>query len=214
MNLKAIRIETDAVEAGRIPSLFASCGVEYHTLEKVNWPDRNPYLPSATFAVAHNGDSILIHYKVEEDGMKGEFPEDYQNVWEDSCCELFIAPADDGLYYNIECNCLGALYFCVGSGRNARERAPEGALASIGRWTSEGNGPFGVRHGLCRWEAALVVPASALFAHKPSLGGARMKCNVYKCGNTDHPHYVSFFPIETAAPDFHRPEFFGNIDFE
>ncbi|MDE5921249.1 MAG: hypothetical protein K2G82_06535, partial [Paramuribaculum sp.] len=28
---------------------------------------------------------------------------------------------------------------------------------------------------------------------------------------TSEPHYLSWAPITTPQPDFHRPEFFGNI---
>ena len=27
------------------------------------------------------------------------------------------------------------------------------------------------------------------------------------------PHYLSWMPIDTPKPDFHRPEFFGKINF-
>ena len=28
---------------------------------------------------------------------------------------------------------------------------------------------------------------------------------------TAHPHYLSWSPIGTEKPDFHRPEFFGEL---
>ena len=39
--------------------------------------------------------------------------------------------------------------------------------------------------------------------------------NFYKCADgTDSMHFVSWSPIPTAKPDFHRPEFFGILIFE
>ena len=36
--------------------------------------------------------------------------------------------------------------------------------------------------------------------------------NFYKCGDkTAHPHFVSWNPVGTPSPDFHRPEFFGEL---
>lgn len=214
MSLKVPKIDCGNVNAADIPELFASESVPYNKLQAVNWPSDYPYLPEVSFAVAHNGDSILLHYKVSEKGVKGDFDMDFGNVWEDSCCEFFVAPSDDGLYYNIEFNCVGALYFCVGEGRADRRRAPDCILDSLSRWTSLGRSAIGSRSGQCAWESALVVPAEALFEHSVRLDGAVMKGNFYKCGITDNNHYVSLFPISTPAPDFHRPEFFGKIEFE
>ena len=39
-----------------------------------------------------------------------------------------------------------------------------------------------------------------------------LRANFYKCGDkTAHPHYLSWSPIHTEKPDFHRPEFFGEL---
>ena len=36
--------------------------------------------------------------------------------------------------------------------------------------------------------------------------------NFYKCGDaTLLPHYLSWSQIDTEQPDFHRPEFFGEL---
>ena len=45
--------------------------------------------------------------------------------------------------------------------------------------------------------------------------GLKVKGNVYKCGDMlPHPHFLSFFPIDLPKPDFHRPDFFGSVEFE
>ena len=39
-----------------------------------------------------------------------------------------------------------------------------------------------------------------------------IRANFYKCGDkTAHPHYLSWSPIDTPKPDFHRPDFFGEL---
>ena len=44
--------------------------------------------------------------------------------------------------------------------------------------------------------------------------GHRAAANFYKCGDeTPVPHYGAWSPVGTAAPDFHRPEFFGELVF-
>ena len=40
-------------------------------------------------------------------------------------------------------------------------------------------------------------------------------CNFYKCGDKQvEPHYLSWNPVLTDNPDFHRPEYFGKVIFE
>ena len=44
--------------------------------------------------------------------------------------------------------------------------------------------------------------------------GHRAAANFYKCGDeTEVPHYGAWSPVETPSPDFHRPEFFGELVF-
>jgi hypothetical protein len=50
---------------------------------------------------------------------------------------------------------------------------------------------------------------------KPSLSGLRAKANFYKCGDgLTVPHFVTWAPISTEKPDYHRPEFFDWLEFE
>lgn len=38
--------------------------------------------------------------------------------------------------------------------------------------------------------------------------------NLFKCGDElSHPHFLSWQPIRTEKPDFHRPEFFAQVRF-
>ena len=65
--------------------------------------------------------------------MAAACAEDRGPVWKDSCVEFFFAPGDDGLYYNVECSCIGKLYFCCGADRHEREFMPAEAYAAIRR---------------------------------------------------------------------------------
>ena len=60
------------------------------------------------------------------------------------------------------------------------------------------------------WSLELELPF-ALFCEGPGVP-ERLQCNFYKCGDkTDTPHFLSWNPVEVASPDFHRPEFFGEL---
>ena len=70
--------------------------------------------------------------------------------------------------------------------------------------------------GECSWEVALVIPYSAFFMHNiTSLGGKTIRANFYKCGDKlQTPHFLSWSPIDLEKPNFHCPEFFGELHFE
>ncbi len=59
----------------------------------------------------------------------------------------------------------------------------------------------------------LVIPPEALFRHKiTDWSGVEARINLYKCGdNLSHPHFLSWRPIQTDKPDFHRPEYFERV---
>jgi hypothetical protein len=40
-----------------------------------------------------------------------------------------------------------------------------------------------------------------------------LRANIYKCGDKcDQPHFLSWSPIGLPNPDFHCPEWFGEIE--
>ena len=201
--------------AADIPAAFASAGIGYTAVTNVNWPEGFPYRPRMEFAAAHVGDALLLHYRVEEQSVRAVAMHDQDSVWEDSCAEFFCMPAPDGLYYNAECNCAGKLLLAAGKDRNARQPAPRDVLQSIDRWASLGTEPFDTRESPTRWELALRLPVTAFFKHDlKDFNGLHALGNVYKCGDRlPEPHFISWSPITTETPDFHRPEFFGQMLF-
>jgi hypothetical protein len=140
---------------------------------------------------------------------------DNGEVWKDSCVEFFVTPADDGIYYNFEFNCAGTCLLAAGTSRNGREAARNNVIAPIRRNPSLGRHPFGERKGETEWDMTLVIPYTCLFKHPDYLpAGKTVRANFYKCGDDlTVPHFLSWNPIGTAQPDFHRPEFFGTVKF-
>ena len=196
-------ISVTRVTAQEIPTLFQENGTDYNTVENVNWTKEYPYCPRMEFAIAHTSDAFLVHYRVEEQSIRAVAQKDNDSVWEDSCAEFFISPAADGLYYNIECNCAGTLLLGVGEGRNNRQLADPAITGQIDRWASLGRTPFDTRQQHTSWELAL----------RTTLDGCKVRGNIYKCGDLlPVPHFISWSPISTPTPDFHCPQFFGEMD--
>ncbi|MDY6248850.1 MAG: carbohydrate-binding family 9-like protein [Prevotella sp.] len=229
MKIKKIQNQ-HGLRAEEVPQLMLTHGVEYQKVACVNWPKEFPYAPKMEVALAHTGDSLLLHYRVEENCIRAAAEADGGRVWEDSCCEIFLQPSSPIThhptpYFNIECNCAGTLLIGKGEDRHDRQPATATTLQSANRWSSlmktavsgeNGRYTIPLKDGKFTWHMALVVPATALFdSGITDFSGQTLRGNIYKCGDClTTPHFLSLFPIETAQPDFHRPEFFGELTFE
>ena len=215
-SLSIKKISAADVTAQEIPALLKENGIVYNKVENVNWPKEFPYCPKMEFGIAHTDDAFLIHYRVEEQSIRAVAQKDGDNIWEDSCAEFFISPAGDDLYYNIECNCAGTLLVGVGEGRNNRVLAAPQITQLIDRWTTLGRPPFDTKEQPTAWELALRIPYSVFFRHNiTSLDGLTLRGNVYKCGDKlPIPHFISWNPIGTPTPDFHCPQYFGELKIE
>ena len=158
----------------------------------MNWA-AFPYTPDVEFRIAHTEDAILLHFKVREASVRAVAGHDNGPVWEDACVEFFSVPADDGVYYNMECNCAGTLLIGAGAGRGNRQHAPQEVLDKVQRWASLGREAFDERVGECAWEVALVIPYSAFFLHDiTSLDGKTLPCQFFTNAVTSSRLPISF----------------------
>lgn len=214
LNIK--KISAAPVGAAEICRILDEANVEFVSVDNHCWAADYPYKPKFEVRMAHNGKQLLINYRVTEECVRAVAPHDDGNVWEDSCCELFLSPVADGTYYNMECNAAGTLLIGFGPKRNDRERASQEVLDKVDRWSSMGREPFADKMGEQIWQLCLAVPTEAFYHHNlESFDGLKVKGNVYKCGDMlPHPHFLSLFPIDLPKPDFHRPDFFGGVEFE
>lgn len=211
----AKKISTPNIQAHEIPDIFAANKLDYHAVSVINWPEQYPYLPKVDFAIAHNGDNLLIHYRVTEKRTIGTMENDLDDVYKESCCELFCMKEGDNLYYNIEANCIGSILMQCGAGRSDKDVSTLDNLKKIDRWASLGRNAIGFLPQETHWELALVVPHSTFWHHTfNTFDGMTFLANVYNCvGNGNDRQYVTWRPIKTEKPDFHHPEFFSRIYF-
>jgi hypothetical protein len=206
------KIDTDFPEVEKLSSQLDKKAVPFHRIDTVNWA-AYAYCPEVRFRIAYNGEAIFLNYHVNESDIKAVWNQDNGKVWEDSCVEFFIS-FDNHLYYNIECNCIGKILIGKGSGRSGRTPLPDSLLQSVNRWSSLGNSPIENRSG--DWEVSLIIPKTIFYPEiTKTFNSMKATGNFYKCG--DHlqtPHFLSWNPIRVEKPDFHRPEFFGQLWFE
>lgn len=206
------KIKLHILDAQEIPQVLNNAECAWQNIACCNWLEKFPYQPEVTFRIAYNEQGLMLHYRVVEDSVMG-LAEDNGAIWTDACVECFISPANDAYYYNIEANCTGHILIGCGRERHDRVRADKEVRDRVLRWSSLGREPLGERPQSDPWELALFIPYSCFFKHQiESLEGKLIRANFYKCGDhLSQAHYLSWQAILSEKPDFHRPEFFGEI---
>ena len=189
-------------------------GGERFSVNQVNWPDEYPYAPLCGGRIARTEEALLVDFRVSGLDLRIQNLSDKGRIWEDSACEFFVQVNGEAEYFNFEVNPAGRLVASRGTGRADRKPLDDEAFGKIVRITSvEGlplvKEPVSYEGGVWNWRVMLIIPFEVLgLDEAPAL----LKGNIYKCGDlTAHPHYVTWAPVGTPSPDFHRPEFFGEF---
>lgn len=177
-------------------------------VDRINWKEY-PVHPVTTLYLGYCLQRIWLHFEVQNDYLRAECSRDQEPVWQDSCVEFFIKQGD--VYRNFEFNCLGICLSAYGPDRHSRISLEEQALSQIIRFPSldAENVPTGELP--VSWTLTIGIPLNLIGLK----AGDRFFANFYKCGDeTRFPHYLSWSPIATLTPDFHRPEYFGLLELE
>ena len=184
--------------------------VTRHYIDQANW-ESHPYMPVASFNIARSDKNLYIYFFSRANSIRAIYEKDGSPVYLDSCVEFFVKRPSDEHYINFEFNCIGT---CDASFRLSREEktdlTPE-QLASIRRYPSLPRSAFNEKAGFHDWSLLVIIPFDIIGLENNRLP-ERILGNFYKCGDaTAFPHYLSWSPIKTEQPDFHRPEFFGEL---
>ncbi|MEN6560045.1 MAG: carbohydrate-binding family 9-like protein [Acidobacteriota bacterium] len=157
---------------------------------------------------------LYVHFRVAEKPAPVRYAKFQDPVYKDSCVEFFIDafPEKKLGYVNFEMNSAGALLAAFGPDRDHRsplwpeDLAGMSVHAGAEAWPGAGD----------NWTVWYNVPLE-LFRKlygEAIVAGHLAAANFYKCGDeTALPHYGAWSPVGTPKPDFHRPEFFGELVF-
>lgn len=176
-----------------------------------NWSSDYPYAPRVTARMALCEQGIALMFDVAEEHTKAVERENNGKVWEDSCVEFFVAnPVGEG-YYNFELNAIGTLLAAHRLSRESATHFDHEQLAQVVRYGTFDHKPIDIRHQN-EWWVAEIIPLVLIGATEPP---KRLRANLYKCGDKlNRPHFMSWSPIELERPNFHCPEFFGELIFD
>lgn len=204
--------ELDTLGIEDAADILKSCAHKRHAIDRVNWPADYPYKPKADFAIGRSKESLFIHFAVTEEYAHAQYTQDQDPVWQDSCVEFFCRLPEQNFYRHFEFNCIGT---CLAYARQSREEGlrpyPESQLKQIERFASLGKKPLSEMPQATQWELCVKIPFALLDIDCEKLP-EELYANFYKCADASKkPHYLSWNPIDTEKPDFHRLDFFGTI---
>ena len=224
MNLLAMTIivakvafSSPAPSFEEIDAKFESESIEWNAIDKINW-ESHTWKPDVSFRIMHSDTEIYIQYKVKQDCVRAVYSYDTDSrPYTDDCVEFFCIPSDtDPSYYNLELNCIGHGTFHWGPTRAERHRN-DGIIDMVRRRSSLGSSAVEIDRPT-EWTMTVAIPKEAFKQADKDLkdfSGRTVRANFYKCGdNTKTPHYLSWNPIGTPKPQFHAPDYFGELKFE
>lgn len=185
-----------------------------NTIQLINWEEFS-YKPKVQFRIGHIGKEIWLKYYVSENHLRAKETRTNGEVYKDSCVEFFISH-DKVNYYNFEFSCIGTIHLAWGAGRHNRKFVDPQVVEKIAIKSTLGNEPFDAKSGDYNWEMMIRIPVECFaYSELNSFQNLKAAANFYKCGEeTAVTHYVTWNPVGTENPDYHRPEFFGKIQFE
>ena len=213
LTVSRVNFSSEEPNIAEISETLDTTGKEY-AINTLSWKEYN-YRPVVKFRIAYDDNAFYLKYYVREKYVRAVNTESNGSVWEDSCVEFFISPSDDGIYYNFEFNCIGTRLLGWGKSREARNLVDPAIIEKIKTISTLGTEPFNEKKGGFLWELTVKIPFEIFVGHKiRNLEGKTLTANFYKCGDKlTEPHYLSWNKIETPRPDFHRPEYFGELQF-
>lgn len=172
-------------------------------IDHIEWPEYS-YCPDTEFRVLKNDEGLFVKFETDEDDLICDTKNINGDVYKDSCVEFFFCPdPDNENYFNFEINAIGTPLIGFGSGRAPARVRLEGLDISVFKIESEMKEKgFRIKY---------FIPFSFLLKYVDKIGDF-FYGNFQKCKEKgSNPHFVTYYPIKTPKPDFHRPEFFDKI---
>lgn len=201
--------ELDTLSVSDIALKLLSSGAKAD-IDSVNWPDEFPSAPHSSAIIAHSGTTLHILFSVTATETRATVTQPLGPVADDTCFEIFIKHPGRPRYWNYEFNILGTPNVSSRIERKNPIRFSPDALNLIGTASSCRTAHETTYRLSSEWLLVSIplVQIGITSVEAPLL----LEGNIYSCASAiDTPYYLSWNPIHTPRPDFHRPEFFGYL---
>lgn len=183
------------------------CDADKWKLENKLWGSEDYHIPVVS-QVVYDEEGFIVKFTVEESDPLREKKNHLEFVHEDSCVEFFVnfSPETSEKYINFEVNALGSMNVAFRSNKTDGVPLKIDEIESF-HITTEIEKSF--------WSVTYKIGYDFIRNYYPGFdidNCTYIRGNFYKCGNnTSIRHYLSYFKIDLEQPNFHCPEFFGNI---
>ena len=187
--------------------------IDFSRAEKAmisNYKWTEGYAPEAFAQLIYiEGRGFALRMTAKEANPKAVYTNYGESVYEDSCLEFFVSfNPQSPKYMNFEMNSNGAFLAAVRTER--ANKTPINMLAPLPKVKASKDSEG--------WTVEVFFSNDFIgktFGKFCFVRGEKIKGNFYKCGDkTEIPHFGMWSPIENEKPDFHRPEFFGEMVIE
>lgn len=180
--------------------------------------------PQTAVRVVYDERRLIVRFEVADRYVRAVAANYQDPVCRDSCVEFFVQPKPGGRYFNFEVNAGGCLLLYAipvspqgESLMDAKIPVPEHLVRDMNIQHSLPSRIDPEMEDPCEWTIEYVIPIE-LFEHYEGplrpLAGQTWRANFYKCGDaTSHPHWAMWSPVPDGDR-FHRPEYFGSLQFE
>lgn len=179
------------------------------------------FRPAVKAKMMYSNENIYVIFKVEDRFIRCVTKDVNGPVCEDSAVEFFFSPDEDApeKYFNFETNCGGTplMFYNIVPRKDFKILDP----ADINKIEIAHSLPQIINPEIVEpvtWTIEYRIPLSLLKKYanvtQPKPGNT-WKANFYKCADkTSNPHYLTWAHINNDKPDFHLPQFFGDLKFE
>lgn len=168
--------------------------------------DYRPRTEAQLFFV--EGVGFRVHMRCYETEIRAEYQKPDEAVYQDSCMECFLNfyPDESAGYLNFEVNANGVMLCQFGENKYSRT-----FIRQMGYTQPEVKSDRAADY----WEIEYTIPLELIqnvYGKSEFPDDFIIKGNFYKCGDlTSAAHYGCWNPIDYVKPNFHLPEFFGEI---
>ncbi|GAB4151238.1 MAG: carbohydrate-binding family 9-like protein [Ignavibacteriales bacterium] len=196
----------------------------FASADKINlafiYPKSSGKIPEGTAFLTWNDFGFSSRFEVNDVSLLAECERDMMPVWNDSCVEFFIKPANSIGHMCFEFNCIGILYAAY----IRDEKIVNGSFADsillsedecklVKRKSRLKGKIFPEKFGNQNWWIEFFIPFSLLekyFGKFPQKVGDVFYGNFYKCGEKlSEPHWLAWNEISTL--NFHVENNFGKL---
>ena len=186
-----------------------------------HWPTQSEYFPCTEAKLQYGPENLYLIFRVQDRYVRAAATDIHGEVWKDSCVEFFFSPyqVQGQSYLNLEINCCGVPLMQHHDGPRTGTRFVDADLCRSIEIAASLRGPIETEMTEpLVWTVEYCLPYAILEPFpefvKPA-PGVCWRANFYKCADdSSHPHWLAWAPIRQEQPDFHRPDYFGRLQFE